>query len=312
MLRMIKKKFRETNYFLFALTQILFRSVVCLYNIIGWSLKGRVKLLFSLDSLKVPRSKSVYILGGGSSTNDYTDDKWRAIKNGVSIGINYWLLNDFVPTILMLELFGNERHLEKYQKIICRRKSEFSKTIFIIKGNHLFPWEYSNITKFIRELPTEIRNNTYLTLDTPIPGENIDEFKKSLSYLAKFGFFKTRHRVLITGHPRATLGLAITFSIQLGFNEIILCGIDLNNTQYFYDEKPHLLTYYGIEDHTSGQSGPVHLTNIQEDDAITISQVITILKQQICERAGIKLSVGSIESALYPDLPYYFEKVSMD
>ena len=48
-------------------------------------------------------SETIVLLGSAPSINDITQKEWEQIKTCDSFGINFWYLNDFVPTYYFME-----------------------------------------------------------------------------------------------------------------------------------------------------------------------------------------------------------------
>ncbi len=292
-------------YFIFNTATKIFIS---LFNVMMWSFLYKIKINYHLWSNERIEDKTIYILGTGQSVNYYSDSDWERIKTGYSIGLNMWVLHDFVPTILQLELYSeNDDYLNYLIKIFELRQNDFLKTKIIFKGNYLYPWKYKNINKFFSKIPKSLKNNIYFTVDFRVSGSNIIDFTKSIRWLNKIKFFDARQKYnLFTAQPRASLGLAVVLSIQSGFKHISLCGVDLNNDDHFYDNTNYYLKKYGIDFIRNEINKTIHLTNDISYSELTISRALSIIEEEICKSRNIKISVGSINSILYPRFSYTF------
>jgi hypothetical protein len=248
----------------------------------------------------------VYILGTGQSVNEYTEEDWQRIRNGYSIGLNMWVFHEFVPNVLQLELLSeNEEYLDNLIKIFRKRQHEYSDTIIFFKSNYLLPWKYKNIHKFFRNMPKMLKKNIYLIVDFSVPGSNRSEFSRSVRWLDMVGFFNVKEKInFITAQARASLGLAVLFSIQSGFKHIALCGVDLINDHHFYDSANYYFDKYGIKNTIQKENISQHLTNDEKFSELTISRVLMIIYEMICKRQNITISVASVNSALYPQFPF--------
>ncbi len=251
---------------------------------------------------------TMYILGTGESVNEYTKSDWERIRQGYSVGLNMWVFHDFIPNILQLELLSeNDSYLENLIQIFERRQKEYANTKFFFKSNYLLQWRYKNIHKFFRQMPKSLKENIYLIADFQVPGSDLSEFTRSVRWLDAIGFFQAKHKFHpFTAQPRASLGLAVLFSIQAGFKHIALCGVDLNNDDHFYDNTDYYFDKYDIKYTRSPKKISMHLTNDENFSQLTISRVLMILYQEVCKPRGIQMSVGSRNSALFPLLPYTF------
>ena len=106
---------------------------------------------------------------------------------------------------------------------------------------------------------------------------------------------------------RSSLTVLLSFGFFAGYNKIVLCGVDLNNTKYFYTEDNLYYKKKGVPIPPNKQKGKIHKTIDPSYGDITIDNIIYNLNKLIFEEQNIRLFIGSKKSALYPMLPYYFE-----
>ena len=252
--------------------------------------------------------ETIYILGTGHSVSQFTSSDWDTIRKGWSIGLNMWVLHDFGPNILQLELLSeNDSYLDDLIKIFEQRKVEYVNTKIFFKSNYLLPWKYKNIHKFFGKMPESLRKNIYLIADFQVPGSNQSEFTKSIRWLEGIDFFERKCNFHpFTAQPRASLGLAVLFSIQSGFKHIALCGVDLNNDDHFYDNTDYYSNKYNITHERNEHRILKHLTNDESFSQLTISLALKIIDDEVCRPRNIRITVGSKSSALYPMFPYTF------
>lgn len=305
-LKKVKNFIIINSYLFYFLINVGSKIFITYFNIIHWSIRHGFNI-FHKPLLHL-KGKTIYILGTGESVTEYKSYQWNKIKNGYSIGLNMWILHDFVPDILQLELVSEDKnYLDNVIKILEKRQLEYLETKIFFKSNYLTSNSFFKVHDFFQRIPKSLKQNIYLIADFPIPGNNIDYFEKSLKYLSFFNFFNHKIKFhLMTAQARASLGLSIIFSIQTGFEHISLCGVDLYNTRHFYDLDDYYFNKYNLNSIKYTSNVRCHQTNDKDYFELTISDTIISLYNNICKNRNIKISVGSMRSKLYPIFPFTF------
>jgi hypothetical protein len=146
----------------------------------------------------------------------------------------------------------------------------------------------------------------YLGEDYEIPGERKATFSESINKLVSKTDNATDRFLLYK--KRASISLWAYFSYALGYKNVVLCGVDLNNTVYFYEKNASYYQAKGIPIPYSGQTGLVHKTLDPKHGDVTIDWVLTEMNKRLFQPVGMRLYVGSKRSALYPQFPCYWEQ----
>lgn len=253
-----------------------------------------------ISVLDYKKSDKLFVLGSGSSISHYSSIEWQTISNHDSIGFNYWLIHRFVPTYYVFEVpYGGS---DKFFEILSMRAKEYSNVPLIMKDAITMHKKISHLL-----IPKTLLNNFFILEDYSIPGSNLFEFKKSLNYLKLFGFFKTKNVVHKIFKKRASLSYIIHFAIMFGYKDIILCGVDLNDTSYFWEINKDYYQSIGIPLPETNQYGNTHRTLNKEFGDLTIDEVLYAINDVILKPRGIKLSVAKKTSALFPELGAFFD-----
>lgn len=264
--------------------------------------------LSNLPHPKVVKDKTWFILGTGSSVNQYNFNQWKKIKENSSIGINYWVLHDFIANYYMLELIGD---VDPILEVMRLRKNDLKDKNFIIKGNYCKSQIYQGFHERVLRLPNEIRNNLFLAKDFPIPGRTKSEFYKSLNLLFNFGFFSKTGYLNYLAQSRATITTAIILGVKFGFKKIVLCGVDLKNTSNFYlsDYGNYINKSYSIplfeQQSCNHNNKQVHWTDRDTENRIKVSDSIKVMEEFFRKKLDVKIFVGSKESKLFPEIPLF-------
>ncbi|MBU7594541.1 hypothetical protein [Metabacillus halosaccharovorans] len=257
---------------------------------------------YKLTSLKdlpidLKRSETVFILGSGSSINRITDSQWKQISTKDSIGFNFWLIHHFVPSLYVYEENLDKERNTIFYNILSLKKKDYKSTPLIVKDI-----EYKGIS--IEKIPNDLRSQVYVSTDLTV-GCKREELE--LFYQKGYQFINSKNRNGLKAilKKSGTLSYLLVLAEQLNYKEIVLCGVDLNNSAYFYDE-PKFQKSFSVPQNNL-VTNQKHPTNQATGENVPIEDVIFVINELIFKPKGIKLYVGSKESALYPRLPYYFE-----
>ena len=245
-------------------------------------------------------SETLYILGSGGSINELSNNQWNTINENNSFGFNFWMLHDFVPDYYMFELPREDSRVEEFVELLNIKEKEYANVPLLMTDPIA---TYSNLKKKIK--PEQYNNIVYCKeINIPYDGENLYSFKQSLEYIRK-NDLNIGSDVTYLYKRRASLTSIILLGYMLGYANIVLCGVDLNDTDYFYDGD--MKNYYlekGLPVLETNQSGDKHKTDDKSYGEITISEIIKCIDQSLAE---LNIEIGSKSSKLYPDLDYHFQ-----
>lgn len=263
------------------------KSIYSEYGFRRWNIK------------KFKSSNTLFILGSGASINKINNDQWNVISEHDSIGFNFWFIHDFVPTYYVAEIKGDERRLSAFFTNLIRKAGDYCNTPFIFKYSSL-------LLNNLHKVPNKLKR-LYFASEITIPGEVDKDFYRWILILNCLGFFSERNNKGYIVYKRASLCWLLIFALNLGYQEIVLCGVDLNSTNYFFENNQRFYEDKGLIIPDSGQTGKVHLTNdpSKRGDGPTIQKVISIINKQVLIPQKINLYVASKRSTLYPEIPLF-------
>lgn len=167
-------------------------------------------MIYELDDLKQYISGDIAVfLGSGSSINTITKKQWVKLLSFDTWAVNNWVYHPtIVPKFYHLEV-------KPYDKDILKRRFEEK-------------WEKYRDTKFItyqyrKELINEVvghenESNIYTYNREKVKnGEKIRKHKLTRSY-------------------NASITVVLDMLYKFGYNKIILCGVDLLDSKYFWTD----------------------------------------------------------------------------
>ena len=89
------------------------------------------------------------------------------------------------------------------------------------------------------------------------------------------------------------------------FKNIVLCGVDLKDNNYFYSDIYYKNKYGWLSDFSANDNNFVHKTNDPGVHRLTIEKIINSLNQVLLKPNGISLMIGTENSQLSNHYPKY-------
>lgn len=259
--------------------------------------KYNVKQIKDLNYRSYKTSDTLFILGSGSSINDYTLEQWELIKKHDSVGFNFWLIHDLIPTFYVFEENVDNSRNDTFYKLLHEKKDQYKDVPIIAKDV-----EVKGVSVY--KVPKTLRGNLYLSTDIIMPGDDIKKFRGHLTFYKSFTLRKNRFRLEVIPKKRATLSYLLFLAQEMNYKNIVLCGVDLIDSRFFYFNNKYEKRLKPEKDLIENQ---IHPTNQKQKTNISISDIIDLIQEELFTEDNIKISVGSKKSALYPRFDYFFE-----
>lgn len=255
-----------------------------------------IRRFSDLDLQTVKRSDTLFILASGSSINQISPARWDVIARHDSIGFNFWPIHSFVPNMYFVEAI-QKGHCHNMFEPLCRITRRRVK-------------DYASVIKVVTELrnafPTgrfagseEIAGPWYTLRTFPVAASNEAELAYGLRHLCRKGLFDTAARVSAVFKQASTLSCLIALAIRMQYSTVVLCGVDLNHSEYFYQDTALYPETATLE--FSPRYGP-HAINSPMPWRIPLESVILEMKRQLLDPAGVQLYVENRCSALWPKI----------
>lgn len=262
--------------------------------------------LSEIDLCDHKTSDTVFLLGSGASINDISEDGWDQIDEHDSIGLNFWMTHEFVPTFYVYELSKYRADQETFYDLLSYRREEYTDVPFILKDLGRTVPLYD-----VDRIPESIRRSSYLAKEIRIPWVDTDYhvFRRSLRWFNDHGYFDQGGRIRCGLKKRASISFLIVLAINMGYRNIVLCGVDMNDSRYFYEEEREKYECEGVplRDETDPErdDDDVHRTNDPDVYRPIFENVLYELNDYLLEPRGISLYTASKRSATYPTLELY-------
>jgi hypothetical protein len=255
-----------------------------------------IRSFSELDLSTLKHSDTLFILASGASINQISLDRWQIIRRHDSIGFNFWPVHPFVPTLYFVEAVQEDQPYGMFAPL-CRIAQNRAR-------------DYAGVIKVVTELRNafpsgrfaslfEIPGAWYMLRTFPVAASTDIEFAYGLDYLRRKGLFESSSRINSVFKQASTLSSLIALAIRMQYRSIVLCGVDLNDSQYFYQDARLYPETAALEFSPRNRQ---HATNSPMPWRITVETVILELKRQFLDPAGIRIFVENRSSALWPKI----------
>lgn len=244
------------------------------------------------------KSDTIFILGSGPSINDITDKQWEDIKSHDSIGFNYWLVHDHVPDMFMFQLSG-----QNMLDAIKNEHHRYSDKPFIIRGSE-FSKSGSDALK--NECEFLENNPVFYLREYPVSSKCSIDPDLLIRYMSAMGYMNYGQVSSFIPKWRGTLGLLISLAYQMGYKRIVLCGVDMDGSDHFWDYEPYSLREKKYSLPKMGASNILTFNDVDRSPN-TVSLYVEKLRDWMWEKEGVEITVYSKKTVLYPQIEVYKE-----
>jgi hypothetical protein len=252
--------------------------------------RRRYRTLTEEQARAARRSDRVFIFGSGASLNDISAADWEAIAEHDTFGFNAFYNQDWVRVDFHLvrggtygALFPVARARELHEAV--EGNPHYADTVFVLQEDYL--GHFANFVVGRGFLPRGQQLLRYRTrFGTGPPGRNLTEIR----------------------HAPGTLVDAVNVAYCLGWKEIVLAGVDLYDSRYFWLPPDQTLTHDASGKNVVAGTVNAWRGNTARDAHNTLRGGIVELMgewREVFERDGVTLSVYNPRSLLAGTLPVY-------
>ena len=261
-----------------------------------WEIVPREKLKNSKTS------DTIFILGSGPSLGSLNQEQIRVINQNDSLGISLsFLFDQIIPTYHLLPLereSAENRGRTTMLNLFQDYRLSYKETIMLLPQKILFRLGHPRWIP--QAFPVNPRIHYWRTKKKPpfseSAGFNTEYFDKSLIY-------------------RGTLTVALDIAVSLGYQTIVLIGVDPRRWRYFYQDDPRLQAYldetyrlsYGVSQ-GSGPDSPYVGMQPREGVEGTLIEYLTGLRSYLKKKRDVRLMTAFNSSDLGGILPEFFQE----
>ncbi len=274
------------------------------------------------------KSDTLYVMGSGASINDLSTEAWEKIRTADTFGINLWLYHEHVPTWFSFEVSREQEEIDLQMKLLRSRLHDYRDTVFflrdVLKLDERFPLWSS-------DFPFSGISKLYTLASLRVAGRGARSLRFYLRWYRRLGYFRPRETLWGVPMKRASIFMAISFALLAGYKRIVLCGVDLINTEYFYHHPKYLTegippppvlpqtvqalaekySVHGVK-MRQAPNPVIHNTIDPALNPLPMDEVIHAFNEEVLKPEGVELFVALPSSKLYPRIPALFEPVKND
>ena len=239
------------------------------------------------------RSEMMFVLATGKSINSYSFKDFKRIGKADSVGINFFILHDFIPTFYLIEPHPNNLN---YFSILSQ--SKFSNASVLYKGYGSLT-KLSNIVRNVNSVPGNLKNFMVAK----------DAYQKgvwsSVPIWLRDNILKHSHSDFLYNNTGSIL-YAVFMSYKMGYKSVILCGFDMSD-QYFYCDANSKLNQIAKQCGLCLATSANTIHN-DEDRVEIIISVLTDMNNKFKMERGGGVFMYSNDGVLSEHLPIFEEK----
>lgn len=246
-------------------------------------------------------SDTVFIIGSGTTINGYSEEMREEIAKNDSITFNNSILYGIHSTYHMIVTRADDM-------IVCHNLNIFHAkspdTILLLKTSPAGK-------NTLEHISFPLRKHCFLVKAQTMPVKRVCDLESVLRFVSGKSkrYCRNREIAYLLYQKRASAFELALMARDLGYKKIVLCGVELNNDNYFFEEMAQEYEKEGYIVpplmHTEGEK---HMTNDPALGEVTVSELIYALNDNILKKEEIDLYVATENSVLADRLPVYWGK----
>ncbi|MAG24901.1 hypothetical protein CMI47_04905 [Candidatus Pacearchaeota archaeon] len=182
---------------------------------------------------KYSNKNNVFILGSGYSINHISNDCWDKMRNHVTIAFNWFCFHDFEPSIYIAREQANikkrQNNKETVNAFIKRIKKYKDTSVIVSDISKHSPKAYLyKDNKYIKSINPDILRD--IKTKKTLTENQLEAKLMKNAFTSKECFHGDKETA-------CTLANALHIAASLNPNNIILLGVDLNDSRYFWMNK---------------------------------------------------------------------------
>ena len=256
------------------------------------------------DATSFERSQTrgtFFILGNGATINSLSQRDFSGIDEGFSVGLNGWPLHPYVPNVYSFE-FGNDAEPldDQLRNLVARALSKADRhrtpVMFLRPSSRKLP----HVAEWLESLDAHrlwFYGRANLVTRR---AKNVErDARAALRYLSR----RTSDAVLLDNG--ASVVRMISLALLSGFREIVLAGVDLNRSPYFWFDEDFIETHGDFRQSHPRAASDSQLTLSTENRPFSTYELICALAKVAEIDFRAKLFVAREGQSLSADLPTY-------
>lgn len=254
------------------------------------------------DFLGKKQSEVLFILGSGPSINNISKKQWSVIRENDSLGFNYWAVHNFVPSFYMFQP-GNDSNSYDLGRVLSDRKTDYAQVPVIIRGNGMADGTLDYTDErfgFLKSLEVFYLKEYFIHPNCAIKPDQM------FSYAEALGMLKYGSVTDFIPKWKTTLGLLLSLSYEMGYEKVVLCGMDMKDSSHFWDSPE----YEERQEHYKlPKPGMANIPTFTDKrvSPYTMIDYVSEFNDWAGRRANFQLFIANDQTLLHPHLAVFFD-----
>ena len=256
-----------------------------------------------------PHSPAFFILGNGDSVNVIPTEDFAVMVQNLSVGLNAWPLHPHVPHMYSFEFGNDTKPLDKELRglvamAVNKAPDKPSDLMFLRPSVQKLPL----VAAWLKSLAgPQVFFHGRINLTTRQQANLGGDIKWSLDRLSR----GNSNTVLLDNG--ASVVRMISLALLTGFKRIVLAGVDLNGSDYFWFNSEFIEKYGDFTADFPRKAAESELTLSTDNRPFSTRHFILQLAVLAEQHYGAQVFVATKEQALATDLMVFdFSKERMD
>lgn len=248
-------------------------------------------------------STDFFILGSGPSVLELRDSDFERIRTGTSVGLNSWVLHDFVPDAYSFEEMENDDYVSvaaTISRLLGQARITAARPLIL----HLRPKPQTPSRRLVTIPRALVRNLRYYGRTT-VECKCTRNLEHDLTKLIEMKKMRKIPDYVLLDSGSSAARIA-SLGIARGFARIVLVGVDLNTSDYFFDRDQRFLSRHGLTGFNPSERRTTrHDTEETFNRPFASSEFLVALSNASLRVGGAQIYVGSASSKLAAELPVF-------
>jgi hypothetical protein len=202
-----------------------------------------------------------------------------------------------VPKIYAFEsLWTDCEMFPRFMQFFEQRAHDYRDTVKIV--SNVEDCDFKG--QLLYSAPEEFKLKMYVVLGVPVVARNLEELRRGLRFIQTKGGFSQGAPASWLFKYGGSVTAMISLALRIGYKRIVLCGIDLGQQEYFYQNPD----FYPESAHWEfAPRNEPHLTTRRLEYLVPAQEVVWTMDEEILRPSGVELLVENKSSTLYPRVP---------
>lgn len=249
------------------------------------------------------KSGELFILGSGPSALELTHSKKERMRAGTTIGLNSWALHDFIPDAYSFEEMEDDNYLSVARGLssMLRQPTVLASKPLILHLRSRTKTPTQRLVSVPQALEKGIRYYGRVRPET----KEVRNLESDLASILRAQLSGAIAPSILIDNGMSVARM-ISLGILRGFSKIVLVGVDLNSSRYFFEIEPSFLSRHNLSDFNPWISRSLnHDTEETENRNFPASVFLPALANAARAVTGVEVLVGSANSKLANNLEVF-------